>query len=620
VSSSVRERVGDYVLREKIGEGGVGEVFLATHAHTGMLVAIKLAKPALLATAEGNALFRNEINAISRLDHPNVARVFPNGQDTGRPFFVMQLVEGGSLEDRENWERHRTPRLAMQLMVKIAAGVRHAHAHGVLHCDLKPSNILFDADGAPRVSDFSLARVLEGGSATVAGGTPGWQSPEQAAGKPGSAASDVFQLGVMLHWLVAGELPRAVSGAPARRAWAPNLECAVEDICRKALAPAPDARYQTVAELAEDLEHALANRPLRDEADRPLRRLVRWAQRQKLVAGLLVSAACLLAALPFMLDSVLVEARSWLRQQNQFAARAQALAVRNQLQVDAASLESAALDMDVHALFGSRNRSAAPPAMLRHQASFDSLFLFSPQGFFVARTPLPQPFDDAVSYSFRDYHRCAIALGGQPAAPPVCVSRVFRSSVDDNLKVSLGAPLLREGNVVGVITGSIQARDRFGGLEMRCGPGQCMTAVLGPRDRDGAGSALPRTLVVLAHPSLKLPWVNPTDPKDERRLSAAAVERICRELRCEADPTQPFADPEHAPIIVDDLEEPVTRQRSVVALAPIGRTGLIVMVATPDAAVEELRSALRWSAWLFLWLPPLLGLSLLACMLVGPER
>lgn len=82
---------------------------------------------------------------------------------------------------------------------------------------------------------------------------------------------------------------------------------------------------------------------------------------------------------------------------------------------------------------------------------------------------------------------------------------------------------------------------------------------------------------------------------------------------------EPFADPEHAPIILDDLEEPVTRQRSVVALAPIGRTGLIVMVATPDAAVQELKSALRWAAWLFLWIPPLIGLSLLAGLLLGPQ-
>lgn len=626
-----RERVGDYVLREEIGKGGMGEVFIATHVHTGMCVAIKRANPELLATPHGVAIFRNEISAISRLDHPHVVHVFPSSQETGRPYFVMPLFEGGTLEDRQNYQRYRTPPLAVELMLKIAAGVQHAHANRVLHCDLKPSNILFDTAGAPKVSDFGLARIIEDAGITqspaLPGGTPGWQSPEQAAGETATAASDVFQLGVMLHWLVEGRLPPPIDNARVRRPWAPNLECAVEDICRKALAQKPDDRYKTVAEFAEDLQHALRNKPLRDEADRPFRKLVRWAHRQKLIAGVLVSAGCLLAALPFVLDSVLVEARAWIRQQNQFAAGAQALAVRNQLQVDAASLERATVDQQVHALLGSTALSGPPPALVRHQARFDSIFLYSPLGEFAARAPLPQPFDEKANYGFRDYHRCALQLGAHVvsdglrpnAAAPVCVSRVFRSGVDDHLKVSLGAPLLRNGYVTGVITGSIQARDRFGGLEMRCGPGQCMTALLGPRDRDDAASPLPQTLVVLAHPSLKPPWVNPTDPQDERRLHAADVTRICRELRCAADPTAPFADPEHPPIIIDDLQEPVTRQHSVVALAPVGRTGLIVMVATPDAAVEELRSALRWTAWLFLWIPPLAGLSLLACVLFGPQ-
>jgi hypothetical protein len=625
------ERVGDYVLREKIGEGGMGEIFLATHVDTGMLVAIKRAKPALLATPEGAALFRNEIKAISRLDHPHIARVFPSTRETGRPYFVMPVFEGGTLEDRQNSERYRKPRLAVELMLKIAAGVQHAHANGVLHCDLKPPNILFDTDGTPKVSDFGLARIMEdvgiAPTPRLPGGTPGWQSPEQAAGEAGSAASDVFQLGVMLHWLVERRLPRPTEAASRRRPWAPNLECAVEDICRRALAQPPKARYQTVAEFAEDLQHALRNKPLRDEADRPVRSFVRWAHRQKLVAGVLVSAACLLAALPFVLDSVLRQARVWIRQQNQFTAGAQALAVRNQLQVDAAGLEKAALDQRVHALLGSPALSGPPPALVRHQAAFDHMFLYSPLGDFTARAPLPRPFDDKVNYLFRDYHRCSLAvgqrllgLGAEPnAGIPVCVSRVFRSTIDGHLKVSLGAPLVGDGLVKGVITGSIQARDRLGGLEMRCGPGQCMTAVLGPRDRDDAQAPLPQALVVLAHPLLKLPWVNPTDPKDERSLDATSVKRICRQLRCEADLDAPFADPEHAPIIVDDLEEPVTRQHSVVALAPIGRTGLIVMVATPDAAVEELRSALRWTAWLFLWIPPFAGLSVFACVLLGPQ-
>jgi len=623
-------RIGDYVLVDKISEGGMGEVYVARHTQTGMPVALKLAKRALLATPDGLALFRNEINALSRLTHDNIARVFPSTHDDARPYFVMELFEGGTLEDRRNRELYRYPRRAVELILQIAAGIRHAHTHGVLHCDLKPANILFDAEGVPHVADFGLARIVEAVGArspALPGGTPGWQSPEQAMGQPGSAASDVFQLGVMLHWLMHDELPQPSKATAGKLPWAPTLDCAVEDILRRALARLPEDRYQTVSEFSEDLEHALRNEPLRAETRKIARRLVRWAHRQKLLAGMLVSAATLLVTLPLVLDSFLGEARTWIRQQNRFAAQAQARAVKNQLQVDAAALEKAAVDPEVHALIGWRNLKATPPALARHQGRFDNVFLFSADGGFEARSPIPEPFGGPPNYAFRDYHRCAMAAGRaflafvqEPnAGVPVCASRVFRSTTDGFLKLSLGAPVIHDEKVVGVITGSIQARDRFAGLEMRCGPGQCMTALLGPRDRDDPKAPLPRTLVVLAHPLLRRPFADPAEPRDERRLDAASVERICRQLRCEADLEAPFADAESDAIIVDDLEEPVTHQRSVVALAPVGRTGLVVMVATPDAAVEQIRVSLRWAAWLFLWIPPLTGLALLSGALLGPR-
>jgi hypothetical protein len=126
-------------------------------------------------------------------------------------------------------------------------------------------------------------------------------------------------------------------------------------------------------------------------------------------------------------------------------------------------------------------------------------------------------------------------------------------------------------------------------------------------------------LVVFAHPALKQPWIDPADPRDDRGLGPATVERICAVLRCSADLENPFADPEHGPIVLDALEEPVTRQRSVVALAPVGRTGLIVMVATPDAALEEIELGLRWRASVYIWIPLLAGLALLAGLLTVPQ-
>jgi serine/threonine protein kinase len=441
------ERVGDYVLGEVIGCGGMGEIFQATHIETEVAVAIKFARPELLAAADGVALFRNEINTMSRLSHPNIARIFPSAWHDPRPYFVMELLDGGTLEDPRNHRRYRSPRGAAKLVSTLSGAVQCAHSHGVLHCDIKPANILFDLEGEPHVADFGLGRLIDDTCPTI-----------QA----------------LMNW---------------------------SDLTR------------------------------------------------------------------------------------------------------------------------------APRALTRHQGRFDNVFLFSRDGAFQARSPLPDRYKGTNNYRFRDYHRCATALGEQllargaaGASPPVCVSRVFRSTTDAQLKFSLAAPLIRQGELVGVATGSIQARDRFAGLEMRCGPGQCTTGLIGSRDRDDPQSPLPgAALVVFAHPSLKLPWVNPIDSRDERRLDAATVTRICSRLRCTPDRENPFGDPEAGPIVLDDFEEPVTRQRSVVALAPVGRTGLITMVSTPDAAMEEIRLGLQWRAWMFVWIPLLAGVTLLASVLVFPQ-
>jgi hypothetical protein len=524
------ERVGDYVLGEVIGCGGMGKVFQATHIETEVTVAIKFARPELLATADGVALFRNEINTMSRLSHPNIARIFPSAWHGPRPYFVMELLDGGTLEDPRNHRRYRSPRGAAKLVSTLSGAVQCAHSHGVLHCDIKPANILFDLEGEPHVADFGLGRLIDDACPTVlAPGTPGWRSPEQGRQQTGSAASDVFQLGLLLEWLVTGKCAEPVTAAaPPPTRWAPTLECSIETISRRARRYDPAQRYRTAAELADELERALRNEPLKDELRRPLRRFIRWAHRQKLFAALLVSAVCLLAGLPFMVDALLGDVRAWISEQNLFVAKAQALAVRNQLQVDAAAMEKMARDEEIQALMNWSDLTRAPRALTRHQGRFDNVFLFSRDGAFQARSPLPDRYKGTNNYLFRDYHRCATALGEQllargaaGASTPVCVSRVFRSTTDAQLKFSLAAPVIRQGELVGVATGSIQARDRFAGLEMRCGPGQCTTGLIGSRDRDDPQSPLPdAALVVFAHPSLKLPWVNPIDSRDERRLDA----------------------------------------------------------------------------------------------------
>lgn len=478
--------------------------------------------------------------------------------------------------------------------------------------------------------DFGLAGVLDDigvpRTAVIRGGTAGWQAPEQALGEPVSVATDIFQLGGLLHWLVAGEEkpPAPVDeGEPPKRPWAPTLDCAVESIVRRARARQPESRYRTAAELGDDLERALSNLPLYEEAGRPWRRVVRWAHRHRLLAGMFVTGAFLLVALPFFLSSLFTDAREWIREQNRFAAGAQALAVRNQLEADARTIVRAAEDEHVRRLVGWGDQEVEPPGLAQYQARFDQLFVFDALGWLRVVVPRRAPKNVDHPYAFRDYHRCATELGARVLAGShpenaVCVSRVIRSTQDKTLNFCLAVPIIENERMTGVLTGATKARDRFGALEMRCGPGQCMTALLGPRDRDDPDAPLPDTLVVLAHPSLKQPLFNPTDPRDERHVDAASVKRICDSLRCSADLQAPFGAPEAAPILLEGFVEPVTHQRSVAALAPVGRTGLIVMVATPDTAFDDIKATLKRRVWLFVGLPVLFAMSLCAGVLYGP--
>src|SRR5262249_13831722 len=150
---------------------------------------------------------------VATLDHPHIVPVHAVGEHEGRPFFVMKLVEGGSLARR--MAEFRDPRAAAELLAKVARAVHHAHQHGVIHRDLKPSNVLLDRDGQPCVTDFGLAKRLtstgDGSAATPSGalvGTPSYMAPEQAAGrKAGLTTSDVYGLGAVLYELLTGWPP-----------------------------------------------------------------------------------------------------------------------------------------------------------------------------------------------------------------------------------------------------------------------------------------------------------------------------------------------------------------------------------------------------------------------------
>ena len=196
---------GRYRLVDRLGIGGMSEVWAADDVELGRRVALKL-----LARDADPARFEREAQAVAALAHPNICRLYDYGEDAGRPFMVLEYLEGGTLEDRlvpgDPYPSDEAERIAREL----AAGLAHAHARGLVHRDLKPANVLFDDQGVAKIADFGIARLIGSGTLTEAGtllGTAAYISPEQAQGLPATAASDVYSFGVILYRLLAGRLP-----------------------------------------------------------------------------------------------------------------------------------------------------------------------------------------------------------------------------------------------------------------------------------------------------------------------------------------------------------------------------------------------------------------------------
>ena len=203
---------GDYELLDEIARGGMGVVYKARQVRLKRVVALKMILSGQLAGDEDIQRFHTEAEAAAKLDHPGIVPIYEIGQFEGQHFFSMGFVEGQSLAGRLA-NGPLPPRDAAELTSKIATAVAYAHQQGVIHRDLKPANVLLDTNGQPRITDFGLARKLEGDSnLTGTGqilGTPSYMPPEQAAGQTDEVtpAADVYSLGAILYALLTGRPP-----------------------------------------------------------------------------------------------------------------------------------------------------------------------------------------------------------------------------------------------------------------------------------------------------------------------------------------------------------------------------------------------------------------------------
>jgi eukaryotic-like serine/threonine-protein kinase len=202
---------GRYVLERSLGNGGMGDVWVATDRKLRRRVALKELSPALAEDEPARARFFREARALARISHPNVVGVFDVGEDDGRPFLVMELVEGTTLEDELQRVDRLPPERAAEIGAGVAAGLAAAHENGVVHRDVKPSNIFLTPSDEPKVGDFGIAR-MEVGDKTVtltgaAFGSPAYVSPEQVNGGKIGPRADLYALGCVLYRMLAGRAP-----------------------------------------------------------------------------------------------------------------------------------------------------------------------------------------------------------------------------------------------------------------------------------------------------------------------------------------------------------------------------------------------------------------------------
>lgn len=269
------DRFGEFVLVRRLGEGGMGVVWEAEQETLGRRVALKVLAPHVARDEKARERFRREARAVGGLSHPHLVPVFGLGETAGSAWIAMELIDGSTLSDRLRVEGPLPVEDSLTLLRDLARAVAHAHERGIVHRDIKPGNVLFDAEGRARLTDFGLARAASEATLTADFallGTPAYMSPEQALGTRVDARSDVYGLGALLYTCLAGGPPYvgddprsvvarvAISDPPSIASRRPGLPREVRSVVARAMARWPEDRYASAAELADALDAALLGR------------------------------------------------------------------------------------------------------------------------------------------------------------------------------------------------------------------------------------------------------------------------------------------------------------------------------------------------------------------------
>jgi serine/threonine-protein kinase len=589
-------RFGDYEILGEVGRGAMGTVYRAKLKGTNLVVALKQLRRG---EGEGGTAqrFRAEIEAASALRHPHIVPIFHVGENADGPYYTMALVEGDSLE-KHLGEFRDHPRAAAALVAKIARAVHHAHQRRVLHRDLKPANVLIDEAGEPHVVDFGLAARLDAeGSATTrsASGSLLWMAPEAVRGDPAqTTAVDVWALGVILYELLTGARPfEGTDRSTVRKQileTEPRLPRQVNQsvprdlnaICAKCLAKKPEDRYESAAELANDLEHWLRHEPVQARKAGRVERLAMWVRRNPVIAGGAAFLAILLVTSTVAAISVAHAQEERVTEEvlrsNEFAAHHVASTLYNRLHQFGDAVDGAADDTDLHRACVSKDWPAVEAFLNKRLLSrppgpgappFATAFVLDPQG--TIRAELPQQHKVVGgNFASRDYFRGAVARA--KSEDRVHLSKVFTSKNDglDKLAVSVPFRPAGEKGPVWVLGATVPADSSLGvgGLH----DARRKAVLIAPRETSGDDAEY----VILIHPAYEARETPiPFPPERLRRVGRVYL-----------------ADDEYADPVA--VRHPEYAGRWLAGFAPVPDSELVVLVQQQyDSAVDPQRTFIR---------------------------
>ena len=269
----IGKNLGKYQIRQEIGRGGMGAVYRAYDPGLEREVAIKVLAPHLTWESHFVDRFRREAQMVAALNHPNIVIIHAIGEQGGFHYLVMDLVVGEPLSTLIRRHGPLPPAQVARILSQVADALDYAHSRGLIHRDVKPGNILVDSEDRVTLTDFGIARAVEGTRLTMTGmslGTPQYMSPEQIVGNPVDARTDVYSLGVVLYEMLTGRVPftadtpvavmhmQTNTPPPSPRTHMPSLPREVEQVVLRALAKDPGARYSSAGALARAFSETTA--------------------------------------------------------------------------------------------------------------------------------------------------------------------------------------------------------------------------------------------------------------------------------------------------------------------------------------------------------------------------